>query len=347
MRKSFAISALLLIMLLPLAAAADSFVFRTDTPVPTATPTPSPTPVPTAVPTPTPTKTPRPTKTPSPTPKPTKTPKPTPTLPQNPLLPWDYSPGKKLNSKYRVSDTEYTDPTISVKVESGRYRDTDYWLARIKIQDASQLRTAAADNFVGHVDMSGVRLAQRVNAVLAIDGDYFYYNGGAGFMVRQTNVIFDNPTGRQDILLIDDQGDFHIVHMPRKGQVSTVINDRRVINALCFGPGLTENGKVLYNDAYGSSYGADWKRQRMAICQTGHLEYLCVCTGSTLRGSAAMTLDEFARFVTSLGVQTAYNLDGGDSAMMVFCGKKYNDLTSTNLRNLSDIVYFASAWEGK
>ena len=268
-------------------------------------------------------------------------------------LPLDFEPAPKPQGEYPAKrNTEgydhYEDPSITADYEmviSKEWQIT-YYKARVKIANASQLRTAAASTFDKKALAPTQTIARRMNAVVAINGDY--YTGNAGrYVLRQGQVFRDSMAANQDILLIDGQGDFHIVHMPRKGQVSTVINGRRVINALCFGPGLTENGKVLYNDAYGSAYGADWKRQRMAICQTGHLEYLCVCTGSTLRGSAAMTLDEFARFVTSLGVQTAYNLDGGDSAMMVFCGKKYNDLTSTNLRNLSDIVYFASAWGGK
>ena len=261
-------------------------------------------------------------------------------------LPIDFSAGMPLNDKYRINDHEYEDPTIHVIVETGRYKDTDYWLARITIQDPSQLRTAAADDFSAWITMSGVRLAQRVNAVLAIDGDYFFYNSGRGFVIRQKKVIFNNMTGKQDILLIDDRGDFHIAHLPKAGELGLTVKGRRIINALSFGPVLTENGEVQYNDIYGEVYGADLKRQRMAIAQTGHLQYLCVCTGSKSRGSDALTLNEFARFVTSLGVQTAYNLDGGDSTLMVFCGEKYNDRTSTNLRNISDIIYFASAWKG-
>ena len=60
-----------------------------------------------------------------------------------------------------------------------------------------------------------------------------------------------------------------------------------------------------------------------------------------------MTLYEFTDLVASLGVQTAYNLDGGDSAIMVLGGKKVNEPELDNIRNLYDIIYFASAWDGE
>ena len=44
---------------------------------------------------------------------------------------------------------------------------------------------------------------------------------------------------------------------------------------------------------------------------------------------------------------TAYNLDGGDSTMMIFRNEKINDKDNENTRNISDIIYFASAWDGE
>jgi exopolysaccharide biosynthesis protein len=70
-----------------------------------------------------------------------------------------------------------------------------------------------------------------------------------------------------------------------------------------------------------------------------------VTTGNT--NSHGMTLYEFSDLIASLGVQTAYNLDGGDSAIMVLGGKKVNEPELDNIRNLYDIIYFASAWEGE
>ena len=56
-----------------------------------------------------------------------------------------------------------------------------------------------------------------------------------------------------------------------------------------------------------------------------------------------MTIRQFAELTALQEVQVAYNLDGGDSTMLYFHGKKLNDRSKT-AREISDIVYFASAW---
>ena len=56
-----------------------------------------------------------------------------------------------------------------------------------------------------------------------------------------------------------------------------------------------------------------------------------------------MTLAEFSAFVASLGVQNAYNLDGGNTTAMYFGGSKINAENSAYSRPISDIIYFASA----
>ena len=43
-----------------------------------------------------------------------------------------------------------------------------------------------------------------------------------------------------------------------------------------------------------------------------------------------------------LGVQTAYNLDGGGSTTMVFQGGKINALSTSKNRSVSNIIYFCS-----
>ena len=58
--------------------------------------------------------------------------------------------------------------------------------------------------------------------------------------------------------------------------------------------------------------------------------------------SEGLSVYELAAFMQSLGVQTAYNLDGGGSSTMVFNGQVVNKPTtngSIRERSVSDIVY--------
>ena len=84
----------------------------------------------------------------------------------------------------------------------------------------------------------------------------------------------------------------------------------------------------------------------MAICQTGPLEYLCICCeGPDDPGSVGMTMDEFAELVASQeGVLQAYNLDGGASSSMLFHNQKINCPNRAARREIVDILYFATAY---
>ena len=260
-------------------------------------------------------------------------------------LPINLTGGKPLNAKYFGKGWEYEDPTIRVSVKQDRSGECDYWVADIVIQHASQLRTAPADTFDSDLRISGEQMAKRVNAVLAINGDYFCYTG-IGYIVRQGKTYVNTLWGNRDVLAVDEDGDFHTYPMAKKGTLRGYIDGKKIINAFFFGPILVENGKrVVYIDGVGMAQ--DEPRQRMAIAQVGPLHYKCICCATHARGSMGMTLTQFANLVARQGVQTAYNLDGGNSCMMMFAGQKINDPDNPDTRDICDIIYFASAWPGE
>ena len=260
-------------------------------------------------------------------------------------LPVDFTPGREIDQANYISETEYQDPTLHVVIGEGRKDNCDYWYARVKIGHASQLRTAAASGFNTEFTTKGVYMARRQNAVLAIDGDYFSYYP-YGIVLRQGVLYRDKLRKERDVLAIDEDGDFHIFFVPDKGEVPEYYNGKKIINAFHFGPALVVDGEIGSLDA---SYwlAPELKRQRMAIAQTGPLEYLAVCCAGPMRGSEGMDLLQFAQLTKELGAVTAYNLDGGDSTMLIFNGQKVNDKDNQNTRPISDIIYFASAWDGK
>lgn len=262
-----------------------------------------------------------------------------------PTLPVDFTPGKQVNQANYISETEYQDPTLHVVIESGRKDNCDYWLARIKIGHASQLRTAAAATFEVEYAVKGQYIAKRQNAVLAIDGDYFSYYP-YGIVMRQGVLYRDKLRKERDVLAIDEDGDFHIFLVPDKGEVPAVYKGKKLIDAFHFGPALVVEGEIGSLDA---SYwlAPESKRQRMCIAQTGPLEYMALCCAGPQRGSEGMDLLQFAQLAKELGAVTAYNLDGGDSTMLIFNNEKVNDKENQNTRDISDIIYFASAWDGK
>lgn len=277
---------------------------------------------------------------------------------RNYLLPVDFSTGPAPSEAGYRDEYTYTDSTITVTVKSGNTGYCDYWYADILLSDPSQLRTMAASmdgSFRESGQMDGIRLAERSGAVVAINGDCWNSTEkkGRGYIVRQ-GILYQNhlePAGipsapLMDVLLIDEDGDFHALRRPTEGTVPGRIGGKRVMNAFSFGPLLVENGEAIVN-----FNNADrWldmaylkKRQRVCICQVGHLHYMVLCCAGPLKKNTGMTLRNFAALAASLGARTAYNLDGGDSTMLYFRGNRINEFGSNSQRKLMDIIYFASA----
>ena len=260
-------------------------------------------------------------------------------------LPINDSPGLPVDSKFFLTDTEYEDPTLRFTIETGRREECDYWIVNIEIKDPSQLRTASADGWDSSGVAPGTRMAQRMNAVLAINGDYFSYKGH-DYVVRQGVTYLNHLRGNRDILVIDEDGDFHGYMAPDRGDIPDQIDGKKIINAFSFGPLLVLDGKIRQG-GYSIAMSEDVGCQRMALAQTGPLQYRVICCAAPRRGSKGMTLEKFRNFVAEMkDIQIAYNLDGGDSTVLIINGQKITDVENPNTRDLADIIYFATAYPG-
>ena len=268
-------------------------------------------------------------------------------------LPLNFEPGLKPQgdypAKYRTPAWEhYEDPSITADYEVRITPEwhTNFFTARVKIANGSQIRTAAANSF----DKKGVAptqtIARRMNAVVAINGDF--YTGNAGrYVLRQGKVFRDAMAANQDLLLIDEDGDFHIILAEEHPETmdKTTIDGKRVNNALCFGPALIRDGEIVVDPTKAQDQSHPIAREiRLALCQMGPLEYLMV-----INANESLTLVEFANYLHSTyeGIQQAYNLDGGMSAHLIFMGDLRNKgalIDNRDYRPVPDIVYFASAY---
>lgn len=258
-------------------------------------------------------------------------------------IPLDAKNGTPPAADGFISETEYQDESMTVTIEAHQVGATTCHVARVKIADPSQLRSASAYGFNRPQTEMTNTIARRVKAVVAINGDYYSYTG-KGYMIRQGKLYINKPYGDRDVLLIDEKGDFHI-EPKATAETLAKYETMGIINSFNFGPGLVVDGVALKE--YGHDFNSgDTYAQRSAIAQMkkGEMEYLLItCEGPMESKGGGMTMVGFAEFIASLGVETAYNLDGGNSASMYFNGKKVNAIGNKDERRISDIIYFASA----
>ena len=267
-------------------------------------------------------------------------------------LPMDFSGGTVPQRKYEIGLPEYQDPSIHVTRRSDRPilpdgKETRLYALRVKIADPSQLRTQSMKGFdkigrVGNIEV----MANRVNAVVAFGGDY-YCGDAKRFVLRQGTVYKESMAPGQDLLLIDEDGDFHILLASEHPEEmdKTQVNGKKVVNALCFGPALIKDGQKVTDFSSAPTHcDPEEMHERCVFCQIGPLEYMVVACAH--RG---LKLSEMADMILYLepDVQQAYNLDGGISTQLLFLGRRINNTSvkPEDVRKLVDIVYFASAYQ--
>ena len=82
---------------------------------------------------------------------------------------------------------------------------------------------------------------------------------------------------------------------------------------------------------------------RCAIGQLGELEYMFVVVDGRRKDSDGCSTEELGQWMFEQGCVQAYNLDGGNSALMWFGGENYSDKTTKNERTVSDFIYISTA----
>jgi len=262
-------------------------------------------------------------------------------------LPMDQSGGFPPREDGYLSETEYRDESLHVQVSTDKLHGVKIHIVRVKIAHPSQIRTAMSTERVDdHTYVKAVDMADRVNAVAAVNGDFFKYHHNIGYIVRQGQFIRNALNGLRDVLVIDDQGDFWGVKTPDKAAMEDFLQNvfpqgRQVVNTFYLGPVLVENGVV--QEITTREFQQRYKMQRVAIVQLGKLDYAIVeCDGKT-DASYGMTMATFAGYIQSIfpDCRLAYNLDGGGSTNVIFKGERIH--WTDGARKISDILYFASA----
>lgn len=256
-------------------------------------------------------------------------------------LPMDFSAGCVADPA-NYTENGYEDASLSIQMERIQQDDVTYNVARVKIAHASQLRTGLEDPERGKKSNYVHTIAEKYNAVLAISGDFFVKNS-VGYVVRQNEVYRKKPSKSRDMLLIDSNGDFHVIYKSDAAELQALLarEDVTFPNIFNFGPVLVDTSEVV---AIPEDYGFNLSRPepRCAIGQLGELEYLLVVADGRSDSSDGATGAQLAAFMQEQGCITAYNLDGGDSALMWFGGDYYSRKTK---RAQSDIIYFATTVE--
>ncbi|MBR0400593.1 MAG: phosphodiester glycosidase family protein [Mogibacterium sp.] len=243
------------------------------------------------------------------------------------------------SSAVSTSDS-YKDDNVSITLKEYRENDTTIYVADVQLKDSSYLKTAFAQGSYGkNVTAKTSEIAESAGAILAVNGDY-YGAQESGYVIRNGKLYRNKALKNQEDLVIYKDGSFGIIN--ESEVTAEQLIKKGAVQTLSFGPALVQNGNVSVseNEEVGQAMASN-PRTAIGIIDENH--YVFVVSDGRTSESAGLSLNELAEFMDGLGVETAYNLDGGGSSTMYFNGKVVNNPTTggstTKERSVSDIVY--------
>ncbi|NLD82984.1 MAG: phosphodiester glycosidase family protein [Clostridiales bacterium] len=255
----------------------------------------------------------------------------------------DASDDTPLSEKFadRYTDTvvatenSYSSPDVSITVTEETLGRATYYLADIYIRDITCFQSALAQNTYGSgfrdsiADMAAVN-----NALLAVNGDY-YGNTREGVVIRN-GVIYRANSTQCDVCVLYYDGTLRV--MPGASfSVEDAVRDG-AWQAWTFGPALLDtDGSVLTSFSSTGRIISANPRTAIGYYEPGHY---CLVVVDGRGESAGITLPDLSQLFYDLGCTAAYNLDGGNSSIMVWQDEIIND-PSGGGRESSDALLIA------
>lgn len=252
------------------------------------------------------------------------------------------------NSAATTTDTatDAAEPAITVStVVTGTGSETvTYYVADVTLTDATQLRSAFADNSFGeNITALTSEIAAANDAVFAINGDYYGFRD-TGIEIRNGVIYRDSPAREGLAFYLDGSVEVY----DETTTSAQELLDAGVWNTLSFGPALVEGGAVvdgIENVEVDTNFGnhsiqGEQPRTAIGVIDDNHLVFVVV-DGRSPGYSAGVTMTGLADIMIGLGATTAYNLDGGGSATLYYEGAVVNTPSNGGERATSDILYIA------
>ena len=246
---------------------------------------------------------------------------------------------EKFTDKYTdtvvATENSYSSPDLAITVTRETLGRTTYYLADIYVRDITCFQSALARNTYG----SGYRdsiadMAALNSALLAVNGDY-YGNTNEGVVIRNGVIYRANPTNC-DVCVLYYDGTMRV--MPGSAFSVEEAVAQGAWQAWTFGPALLNtDGSVLTSFSSTGRIISANPRTAIGYYEPGHY---CMVVVDGRGESAGISLPDLSQLFYDLGCTAAYNLDGGNSSIMVWNNEVIND-PSGGGRESSDALLIA------
>lgn len=249
---------------------------------------------------------------------------------------WQRKFAEHFSDEVVITDHSYSSPDVSITVDTVvemiNGRKVTYYVADIYIGSIDNFRTYTAhDQMRYYITQNVEAMALNSNAIIALSGDYFS-SQKSGFIVRNGNIYLQDRSNSICALFRDGT-------MKTYEAGSYSIDDvlaQDPLHVWSFGPVLLDNqGGVLGSYEVSAGLRSAHPRSAVGYYEPGH--YCFITVDGRQSHSYGVEVKELAQIFANLGCKTAYNLDGGASAVMVFDGDTISR-PSNGGRDIADIL---------
>ena len=240
-----------------------------------------------------------------------------------------------------TTDTESDASSANISLKTYTQDGTTIYVADIYLEEGQTIQSALADNTYGkNITDTTSNIAESTGATIAINGDY-YGARNSGYVIRNGELLRSTKASdtQEDMVLWTD-GSMSII---TEGEYTAQeLVDKGALQVLSFGPGLIIDGEISVSssDEVGQAMASN---PRTAVGYIDENHYVLVVADGRTTESQGLSLLQLATFMETLGVEQAYNLDGGGSSTMYFNGEVVNNPTTNGStiseRKVSDILY--------
>ena len=238
------------------------------------------------------------------------------------------------NAKTIEDTTTYEGDTIKITIDQWCYAfnrtNLRFFVANVYVSDPAQMQTAfAGEQYSKNNAEATSAIAERHDAILAINGDYYNYKDKNGLVIRN-GVLYRDAASSRDQLLVMRDGTF--VALPRgtyaAGEGQKYI-DEGVVQSFTFGPLLVNDGEAVeLPEKYIISTKDTIREPRTAIGQAKDGTVIMMVVDGRQMHSFGISIERCGEIMEQYGAYQASMLDGGSSSVMVYRGREITSPTT-------------------
>lgn len=242
-------------------------------------------------------------------------------------------------NSYKSPEVSVTIDTVVTEVEGSQ---VTYYVADIYVASIDNFTAAVANDDMSYYSRQNAEeLDRNANAIISICGDFLTYQKN-GFMMRNEEIYVEN-NNLYSICVLYRDGTMETYDA--KAYDIEEIKAKDPVQVWSFGPVLLdENGKVRSSYKVSSTVAQRNPRSAVGYYEPGH--YCFVVVDGRQKHSAGLKIPVLASVFEELGCTSAYNLDGGGSAVMFFDNDQFSKPSNGGDRKLGDLLVIRDSYYG-